>query len=69
MMAYLKIKPIKNKTHLQRSVDYICNGDKTEKAEYVIGYKCDSKNIITYFEEIAKKSVKDKGNNIAHHLV
>ncbi|MBO5560764.1 MAG: relaxase/mobilization nuclease domain-containing protein [Firmicutes bacterium] len=67
-MAYTKIKQIKTHTHLQQSLDYIINPDKTEEMLYVDGYMCDYKYAADDFNDIYLNAIH-KGNNLAHHII
>ena len=67
-MAYTKIKQIKTNTHLQQSLDYILNPDKTEEMLYVDGYMCDYKYAADDFNDIYLNAIH-KGNNLAHHII
>ena len=67
-MAYTKIKQIKTNTHLQQSLDYIINPDKTEEMLYVDGYMCDYKYAADDFNDIYLNAIH-KGNNLAHHII
>lgn len=66
-MAYTKIQPIKNNTHLQTLFDYILNEKKTNDKIYSFAYMCSTNNAVKEFETIRILAMK-KGNNIAHHL-
>ena len=67
-MAYTKIKQIKTNTHLQQSLDYILNPDKTEEMLYVDSYMCDYKYAADDFNDIYLNAIH-KGNNLAHHII
>ncbi|MBQ7266605.1 MAG: relaxase/mobilization nuclease domain-containing protein [Firmicutes bacterium] len=67
-MAYLKIQSIKTAEHLQSSIDYICNKNKTEGI-YIYGYMCNPENVPLYFNEVSENAVMKKGNIIANHIV
>ncbi|MBQ8941197.1 MAG: relaxase/mobilization nuclease domain-containing protein [Firmicutes bacterium] len=67
-MAYTKIKQIKTNTHLQQSLEYILNPDKTEEMLYVDGYMCDYKYAADDFNDIYLNAIH-KGNNLAHHII
>ena len=68
MLAYVKIVPIKQGTHLDAAVDYIKNPDKTEQLENVFAFMCCDDSVVEDFKEISGKAMK-KGNNVAHHII
>lgn len=66
-MAYIKIKGIKTGTHLQQSLDYIKNPDKTDNGIYISSFACSTNNTAEEFEETLLNA-RNYGNNIAHHI-
>ena len=67
-MAYVKIVPIKQNTHLNTVIEYIKNPDKTEQMLYVTGFMCNVDSVPEDFKVIFDKAIK-KGNNLAHHIM
>ena len=65
-MAITKIHPIK--TNLKKSIDYICNGEKTLEEIYVKTNLCSRENAHKEFE-ITKKQFHSKTKTLAHHLI
>lgn len=66
-MAYVKIESIKTGTHLQQSLDYIKNPDKTDGGILTFSYACSLNNTAKEFQETLKNT-RHYGNNIAHHI-
>lgn len=67
-MAYVCITPIRTNTHLQQSIDYIENPDKTEEMLYIASYMCDTRYAAKDFDEIHRYA-QHGGNTLAHHIV
>lgn len=65
-MAVTKIHPIK--TTLEKAIDYICNGDKTDDEIYVTTHLCSRENAHKEFE-LTKKQFGSKTKILAHHLI
>lgn len=65
-MAVTKIHPIK--TTIKKSIDYICNGDKTDNGIYVTTHLCSRENAHKEFE-LTKKEFQSKTKTLAHHLI
>ena len=65
-MAITKIHPIK--TNLKKSIDYICNSEKTLEEIYVNTNLCSRENAHKEFE-ITKKQFHSKTKTLAHHLI
>lgn len=67
-MAYIRITPIRTGTHLQQSIDYIENPDKTEEMLYISSYMCDTRSTAKDFAEI-RRYAQHGGNTLAHHII
>ncbi|MBR1735551.1 MAG: relaxase/mobilization nuclease domain-containing protein [Firmicutes bacterium] len=67
-MAYTKIIPIKENTHLQTAIDYIQAPEKTENKILISTYMCTTTLAATEFKAMANES-KNKGNILAHHII
>ncbi|CBH20436.1 putative conjugative transposon mobilization protein [Acetoanaerobium sticklandii] len=65
-MAITKIHPIKS--NLKKSIDYICNSEKTLEEIYVKTNLCSRENAHKEFE-ITKKQFHSKTKTLAHHLI
>ena len=65
-MATTKIKPIKST--LSKALDYIMNPDKTDDKLLVSSYGCSYETADIEFE-FTLSQARDKGNNLAHHLI
>ena len=65
-MAVTKIHPIKST--LNKAVDYICNGDKTDNEIYVSTYLCSRENAPKEFEQ-TKREFGSRTKTLAHHLI
>lgn len=65
-MAVTKIHPIKST--LKKSIDYICNGDKTGDEIYVSTHLCSRENAYKEFE-MTKKEFGSKTKTLGHHLI
>ena len=65
-MAVTKIHPIK--TTLEKAIDYICNGDKTDDEIYVTTHLCSRENAHKEFE-LTKKQFGSKTKILAHNLI
>ena len=65
-MAVTKIKPIKSA--LKNRLEYIQNPDKTEGKMLVSSFGCSYETADIEFELTLSKA-RDKGNNLAHHLI
>ena len=57
-MAYVKIVPIKQNTHLKSVIEYIKNPDKTEQMLYVFGFMCSPETATDDFQVIFGKAMK-----------
>ncbi len=67
-MAYTKIMPIKDRTHLQTSINYIISPEKTSNQVYVEGFYCTPARAEKDFEYIYNMGTKI-GCIKAHHIV
>lgn len=69
-MAYVQIHPIKDKTHLRNSFEYILNMEKTNDRYYTDAYKSvpEPKDAEYFFAQTYKNRVMNKGNNLAWHI-
>ena len=67
-MAYTKIMPIKDRTHLQTSINYIISPEKTSNQVYVEGFYCTPARAGKDFEYIYNMGTKI-GCIKAHHIV
>ena len=67
-MAYTKIMPIKDRTHLQTSINYIISPEKTSNQVYVEGFYCTPARAEKDFEYIYSMGTKI-GCIKAHHIV
>ena len=67
-MAYTKIMPIKEQTHLQTSINYIISPEKTSNQVYVEGFYCTPARAEKDFEYIYSMGTKI-GCIKAHHIV
>lgn len=65
-MAVTKIHPIK--TTLKKSIDYICNKEKTDNEIYVTTYLCTRELAHKEFE-MTRKEFRSKTKTLAHHLI
>jgi len=65
-MATTKIKPIKST--LSKALDYIMNPDKTDDKLLVSSFGCSYETADIEFE-FTLSQARDKGNNLAHHLI
>ena len=65
-MAVTKIHPIK--TTLKKSIDYICNKDKTDEEVYVTTHLCTRELAHKEFE-MTRKEFHSKTKTLAHHLI
>lgn len=68
-MAYIKITPIKEGTHLKNSIDYIKDDKKTNDGLYTDSYMCTYKYAEMDFAMTRRRAVMEKGNNLAWHIV
>ncbi|MDO4779324.1 MAG: relaxase/mobilization nuclease domain-containing protein [Tissierellia bacterium] len=65
-MAVTKIHPIK--TTLKKSIDYICNKEKTDDEVYVKTHLCTRELAFKEFE-MTRKEFHSKTKTLAHHLI
>ena len=65
-MAVTKIKPIKST--VKKALDYIENPAKTDEKLLVSSFGCSFETADIEFE-MTLKQARQKGNNIAHHLI
>lgn len=68
-MAYIHISPIKEKAHLQKSLNYINNKEKTNDGLYTDGFKCSFKFAAYDFAFTRQNARVQKGNNLAWHII
>lgn len=68
-MAYIHISPIKEKAHLQQSLNYISNKDKTEDGLYTDSFKCTFRYAVYDFAFTRQNARVKKGNNLAWHII
>ena len=67
-MAYIKIDPIKENTHLRNVIEYIQDDRKTRNKTLTDSYKCSFRFVEYEFRYTRLKAVSKKGNNIAWHI-
>ncbi|MBR1737875.1 MAG: relaxase/mobilization nuclease domain-containing protein, partial [Firmicutes bacterium] len=67
-MAYTKILPIKEDTHLQTAFEYIENLYKTNNGVLVSAFMCRPDNAVKDFKMNYDLALK-RGNNLAHHII
>ena len=68
-MAYLMIKPVKTKVHLQQALAYIQNEEKTDNNFYVSSGLCLPENAYETFMAVNNERLRKSGNNLAHQII
>lgn len=66
-MAWTEIHPVKST--LRKALDYICNPEKTDDKLLISSFGCDPETADIEFQYTLNRSVGNKGNNLAHHLI
>ena len=66
-MAVITIHPIKST--LKKALDYICNPEKTDEKILIDSFGCVPETADIEFDYTLSRSVGNKGNNLAHHLI